>query len=181
MLVVMVGMFVRFYFGDTLFHPRYVRVWNGVRRFGVPVLNTLSERYVGIDELENRTYSDQYVTTIDGDVSMMRVALEFNQVRNFEVPLLAGFKTDWEGREEIGTLVAYHGAKLFPGCPHWLRSRQLHVTFFRDKNNDIVVTAHEEANSYRPDLWKDHLMEQSFDDDKGVRMAENILEDIDRF
>lgn len=178
MMAIAFGIVLRFYFGDTLFNPRYVKVWNGIRRFAIPILNRLAERKIGITKLENHTSSAQYVATIDEDVSVKELSKEFNTVRDFEVPLLAGFKTDWENRDEIGTLVAYHGDKLFPGSPHWLRERQLHVTFFRNDEGCIVVTAHEEANSYRPDLWRDHLFEHSFDIEQGTRMTTNILEDL---
>ena len=178
-LAVMVGVLIRFYFGQTLFHPRYVKVWNGIRRFGVPILNRMAKRFIGVDKLENYSSSRQYVTTVDGDVSVKELSKKFNQVRNFEVPLLAGFKTNWDGHPEIGTLVAYHGDKAYPGAPNWLRDRQLHVTFFRDDAGDIVVTAHEEANSYRPDLWKDHLFEGSFNIEKGVEMTKHVLDEIE--
>lgn len=177
-LTVLVGVFVRFYFGQTLFHPRYVKMWNSVRRFGVPILNQVAKRVVGVDPLENRTYENQYVTVVEG-YTVKELSRKFNQVRDFEVPLLAGFKTDWEGRPEIGTLVAYHGDKMYPGAPNWLRDRQLHVTFFRHESGGIIVTAHEEANSYRPDMWRDHLFEGSFNIEKGVEMAQHVLDEVE--
>lgn len=177
--VVLVGIAIRMYFGDTLFAPKYVKVWNTVRSLAVPMLNLVAYERLGV-QIENRANSDEFVGVVDGDEFTMRsLSKELSKDRSVEVPLLAGYKTDWEGRDEIGTLTSYHGGVAHAAIPNWLQPRQLHYTFFEDDDGDIVVTAHEEANSYRPDLWRDHLWKETFSAEKGVRMATNTFEDLE--
>ena len=177
MVAVVVGIIARFYFGDTVFHPRYAKIWGAIRSFGVPILNKIVKSRFGLS-IENQAFSSEFVAAVEAD-SVTEITKKLNEVRNFEVPLLAGYKTDWKNNEEIATLVCYHGSRPWPGAPHWLRNRQLHLTFFKHDNGKIVVTAHEEANSYRPDLWKNHLLGESQDRLKGVKMAEAIMKEAD--
>ena len=177
MIAVTVGIAIRFYFGHTVFHPRYVVVWDGIRTMAVPLLNKVAYGKLGVN-IENRAFTNEFVAEIDED-SVRDLSKRLNQHRDFEVPLLAGYKTDWEDNEEIGTLVSYHGDKWVGGAPHWLRDRQLHMTFFRTDEGKIRVVAHEEANSYRPVQWKDHLFGETMNAEKGVKMAENVLRDAE--
>ena len=171
-LVVVVGILIRLYAGSTVFHPRYTALWNVARRLGVPLLNRVALARFGVD-IENRSVEAEYVATVDESVVDVVTALD--TVADVEVPLLAGYKTDWEGRKETGTVVVYHGERWFPTAPDWLRDRQTHLTFFRDADGRTVVTAHEEANSFRPDQWADHLFGRTMSREKGVEHATLLL------
>lgn len=168
--VVILGIFIRVYFGKILFHPRYVRLWSIARKIGVPILNRVALNRVGVD-IENKAYTEEYVAVTD--LTPRKIGLKLCKEFPTEVPLLAGHKTDWEDREEIGTLTVYHGPKPFPSAPDWLRDRQTHMTFFRYKSGETIVTAHDEANSYRPDQWADHLYKKTQSADQGT---ENTVE-----
>ena len=179
--VVAIVVGARLWFGSTIFHVRWLTAWNIVRRVGVPWLNGfVLGRLVPFDpELENEAYEDEFVGVTKA--SPRDVALAISEVADPEVPLLAGFKTDWDEREEAGTDVTYHGPKPLGVAPDWLRPRQTHRTYFRARGPDgrfyTVITAHEEANSYRPDLWRDHLFKGSFSASEGVRRTILKLED----
>lgn len=180
-----VGLIVlaRVYFGDTLFHVRWLSVWNVIRSVKAPAINTyVLGNLVPFDfEIENQAHEDEFVGVTSE--SPRDVALSLAEVTDNEVPLLAGFKTDWEGRQEKGTDVNYYGPKPLPGAPDWLRPRQVHRTYFRVRDGEgrfhTVVTAHDEANSYRPDKWKDHLFKESFSAKEGVRRTILKLEEAD--
>lgn len=173
-LAVLLAIVVRVYFGDVVFSPRYVRVWGLVRRIGVPILDRLVRNRLGIDAgIHYRIPREHGVARVEW--SWTEVADRMARAESFEVPLLAGYKTDWEGRAERGNLVSYHGPKMFPGAPNWLRSRQLHVMFFEDESGNTIVAAHEEANSYRIDLWADHLFAKSMNVEEGQNRTMDIL------
>jgi len=175
-IVVTVGVLLRIYFGSIIFHPRYTKLWNVARRIGVPILNRVALSRFGVN-IENRAVESEHVATIDDSVTDIVTALD--GVAPVEVPLLAGFKSDWEGRTETGTVCVYHGARPFPTAPDWLRDRQTHLTFFRDSDGGTVVTAHEEANSYRPDQWADHLTGETMSREQGVDHATLLLTEAD--
>jgi hypothetical protein len=185
-IVVIVGVLARVYYGDVLFHPRHVVIWDTIRTIGVPILHGIVYSRFGV-AIEFDTPETQYVDRIPEKsfseefgvpLTIQAISERFNRSRSFEVPLLAGYKTDWKNRPEEGTLVSYHGPLPFSTAPDWLRPRQLHVTFFEASNGDIIVTAHEEANSYRPDKWADHLFSLSLDEEKGVEMTKHVLDDV---
>jgi len=173
-IVVCVGIFIRIYVGSILFHPRYAKAWNVARRIGVPLLNRAAMARFGVS-IENESHADEYVTTVDESPAELSLALD--TVGPVEVPLLAGFKTDWKGRTEAATLCLYHGDRPFPTAPDWFRDRQTHITLFVDADGRTVVTAHEEANSYRPDLWSDHLFKGSFSAERGVEHTRLLLQE----
>lgn len=180
--VVLIGIAARAYFGRSLFHPHSIVPWNVVRRLASSLIQQVVYRWVGDIDVENEAVRDEYVGVIEsGDVTQVAKAL--NDVADPEVPLLAGYKTDWEDREEVGTLVFHHGPRPWPTAPKWLSRYQLHITFFYVDTPDgrqIMATAHVEANSYRPDLWVDHLMKgPSFSAREGVRKASIKFEDAD--
>jgi len=171
-LVVTVGVLLRIYAGSVVFHPRYTKLWNVARRIGVPILNRIALSRFGVN-IENRAVESEHVATVSFSVTDIVTALD--TVGPVEVPLLAGFKSDWENRTETGTVCVYHGARPFPTAPDWLRDRQTHFTFFRDADGRTVVTAHEEANSYRPDQWADHLTGETMSAERGVEHATLLL------
>lgn len=177
---VLLAGFIRLYAGSVVFHPRYVAVWDVIRAVGSRVIQRLVYAYIGQVEVENDAVRDEYVGRIAGS-NITTVAKRLNEVADPEVPLLAGYKTDWEGREEIGTLVFHRGPEPWPTAPRWLRKYQLHMTFFYDSDaGEIIVTAHFEANSYRPDMWVDHLSKgASFSVERGVRLASLKLEEAE--
>jgi len=172
-VVVLVGIAIRIYAGSVLFHPRYARTWGIARSIGVPILNRVALGRLGVD-IENQAHKNEYVGHTDTGVQELALALD--TVGPTEVPLLAGYKSDWKGRDEAGTVVVYHGDRPFPTAPDWLRDRQTHLTVFAD-GDQIVVTAHEEANSYRPDQWADHLFKGSFSAERGVTHATQLLDE----
>ena len=46
-----------------------------------------------------------------------------------------------------------------------------------DVGDETRVCAHVEANSFRPDLWRDHLFKgESFDAEQGVRITKAWLD-----
>jgi len=174
---VLVGVVARLYFGSVVFHPRYTRVWNISRRVFVPVLQQVIYRYLPFDvSVENFAVEEEYVGHVD--LTPQEIAKSLDEERDVEVPLLSGFKTDWEDRKEAGTLVWYHGSRL-GGLPRWLKKYQVHVTMFNDnETGETILTAHHEANPYRPDLWYDHLTKgESFSVERGVEMTKTALED----
>ncbi len=176
-VVVFVGVVMRVYFGSVVFAPKYTRFWNILRRALVPVLQKVIYRHLPFDvSIENYAVEEEYVGHVD--LSPQKVAKILDQERDVEVPLLSGFKTDWEDRKEAGTLVWYHGPRL-GGLPRWLKKYQVHVTMFNDnETGETILTAHHEANPYRPDLWHDHLTKgESFSVERGVEMTKTALED----
>ena len=174
---VLVGVVARLYFGSVVFHPRYTRVWNISRRVLVPALQQVIYRHLPFDvSVENFAVEEEYVGHVD--LTPQEIAKSLDEERDVEVPLLSGFKTDWAGRKEAGTLVWYHGPRL-GGLPRWLKKYQVHVTMFNDnETGETILTAHHEANPYRPDLWYDHLTKgESFSVERGVKMTKTALED----
>lgn len=174
--VVLTGVFLRVYFGHVLFHPRYVFVWNTIRRVGVPLLQKGMYRFLPFNvNIENSAHAKEYVATVSE--SPTELAKAINRERDVEVPLLAGFKTDWADRTETGTFVWYCGPKP-GGLPHWLRKYQVHPTTFEGDGGETIVTGHFEANSYRPDMWLDHLTKgPSHSVEKGVKRIRNAMDD----
>lgn len=177
--VVLTGIAARAYFGSVLFHPRYVVVWNVVRRVAAPILQRVVYRYAPFDiAIENDSEPNEYAGTVELDPKPL--ALTLDQVREVEVPLLNGYKTAPDGRKERATFVWYYGPKPFQMLPRWLRRYQVDVTVFRREDGRYDLFVHAEANSYRPDLWFDHLFKgSSFDAAEGVKRAQNALDDAE--
>lgn len=175
---VIVGLLLRLYFGSVIFHPRWTHLWNVVRRFGVPLLQQLIYRRLPINvEIENDSEPEEYVGTVDA--SARELALAVNNVREVEVPLLNGYKTSPDGREESGTFVFYLGSRP-PWAPRWLRAYQVDFTTYDREDGRSDVYAHFEANPYRPDLAVDHLTKgPSFSAQKGVDRARAALTDAE--
>jgi len=173
----------RAYFGSVIFHPRWTPLWATARKILVPLLDTLLRRRLGsaAPSVTNRALESEVVGLVDHSPKQLATALD--TCRDVEVPLLAGYKTDWEGRSESGTLVWYYGPEPFPSAPNWLRPFQVHLTTFTVHTESGVrqlVTAHREANPYRPDLWADHLRKGSHHSvEDGVRRVERALQDAD--
>lgn len=177
--VVLTGIAVRVYFGSVIFHPRYVTVWNVVRRIAAPILQQVVYRYLPFDvEIENESEPEAYAATVP--TSPKKTALTLDEAREVEVPLLNGFKTGPDGRTERATFVWYYGPKPLSTLPRWLRRYQVDVTVFHRDDGSYDLYVHAEANSYRPDLWFDHLFKgPSFDVAEGVKRAQNALDDAD--
>lgn len=174
--VVLVGVIARVYFGSVLFHPRYTRVWNIVRRVAAPILQQIVYRYLPFDvAIENESVPEEYTATVD--LSPQETALKTDGVREVEVPLLNGFKTAPDDRVEKGTWVWYYGDAP-GGLPRWLRPFQVDVTAFERSDGRVDLYTHREANSYRPDKWADHLFKgPSFSAEDGVRRCRAALDD----
>jgi len=176
--VVLLLLLLRFYAGDVVFDVKYAKLWNVIRRVKVPLIDSIVKPRLGVS-VENEAFEDEYVNSVEATPKEVVQALD--EVTDLEVSVLAGYKTDWEGRKEAASVVSYHGDRPFPHAPDWLQNRQLHITLFRENgpNPKTVITAHEEANSWRPDLWKDHLYKGTFSAKEGVNRTLLLLEQTD--
>lgn len=162
---------LRGYYGSVLLSLRFLTLWGALRQRFMPLVDRVAKEAVGIPA-ENKAVKAEYVSTFDRSPKEVAEMLQRGSDRKLEVSVLSGYKTDWHGNPEVASVVGYHGAKPFPGAPHWLRREQVHVTMFRGRDGGTVVTAHKEANSWRPDLWRDHLFKgDTFDAAKGVQTA----------
>lgn len=183
----------RLQFAPVVFSVRYMAGWNLLRRVLVPILQTLIYRRVPFNvEIENHAVRSEHVATVEP--STQELALAIDGERDVEVPLLAGLKTDWDDNTESGTFVWYCGqppkikwliperyrpAWLEVPLPRWLAPFQVHVTVF-DTEDGRRVTAHFEANPWRPDQWADHLLKRSsYSAEKGVEKTHRALKDAD--
>ena len=174
-VAVVVGLVVgRVYFGSLLFDPCLARLWDTVRGAAIPIIDRLrASRLPTSPSFLQSVPTEQYAATVD--LPEGTLGEELSAVRPVEIPLLAGYKTDWRGRDETATYVWQYGPKPWPTAPRWLRRYQVHVTVFED-----TVTAHREANSYRPDLWADHLLTgESYSVSDGVDRTRRALKDAD--
>ena len=178
-LVVSLGV-VRTYAGGALLSLRFVEFWGTARRIYMPVVDRLAKRVAGV-AAENHAHESEHVADVDHTPREIARALDRVTDRVFEVSVLSGLKTDWDGHTEVASIVAYAGPKPFPGAPNWLRREQIHVFMFRTPDGRTRIAAHREANAYRPDKWKDHLRKgPSFDADAGVQAVRGWLEEADR-
>ena len=175
--VVFVAVIARLYFGSVVFAPRYAAVWNTARRLLVPVLQRVIYRTaIPNVEIENEAVKEEYVGVVD--LTGQELALRIDGHRDVEIPLLAGFKSDWDGNTESATFVWYCGTTPV-GLPNWLSPYQVHVSCFR-VGEQTRVTAHYEANPWRPDLVVDHLFKgDSFSAAKGVQRTKRALADAE--
>lgn len=174
-IVVMLAAFMRLYFGSVVFDPRYAAVWNSVRRVATPILQRVIYSTAIPDvEVENESTKEEYVGVVD--LTGQELALRVDGERDVEIPLLAGFKTDWDGNKETATFVWYCGRQPAT-LPRWLKPYQVHVTAFR-VGGKTSVCAHFEANPWRPDLALDHLFKgSSFSAPKGVQRTKRAIRD----
>lgn len=175
--VVAIVVTARLYFGSVVFAPRYVAIWNTARRLLVPILQRVIYRTaIPNVEIENKAIKAEYVGVVD--LTGQELAMRIDGHRAVEIPLLAGFKTDWDGNTESATFVWYPGSPPV-GFPNWLSPYQVHVTCFR-VGQSTRVTAHYEANPWRPDRVLDHLFKGgSFSAPKGVKRTERALADAE--
>jgi hypothetical protein len=158
---------VRLYAGSRLLDPRYMVFWGLARRLLMPIIDQLAKRAVGISA-ENQAHRSEYVHDTPDTPADVRDALIAESDERWEVSVLSGLKTDWSENVEIASLVCYYGSKPTPAAPDWLREKQTHVFMF-SSGVGTRVCAHNEANSWRPDKWKDHLFKgESFDAEAGV-------------
>lgn len=164
--LVTVLVLLRFYYGSALLHIRFARFWGNARSVYMPVVDKLAKRIVGIGA-ENRAVRIEHVG--DVDASPWEVISELQRVTNrqAEVSVLSGWKRDWDGNPEVASIVLYAGAAPFAHAPRWLKNAQYHITLFQS-GGLTRITCHFEANSYRPDLWRDHLWKgATFDAERG--------------
>jgi len=174
-VVVLALIALRWYFGSTLLALRFVSFWGTARRLYMPVLDRYGKRLLGFGAAENRAYESEHVGDYPFAVRDVVRAIDTNSDPQFEVSILSGLKTDWEENREVASIVGFVGSKPFPGAPAWLRAEQVHVFLFAIEDGTRVC-AHKEANSYRPDLWRDHLYKgPSFDVQAGVKAVETWL------
>jgi hypothetical protein len=170
---------VRFYAGARLLDPKHMTWWGIARRIFMPIVDQLAKQAVGISA-ENHARTNEQATVTPADPVDVRDALIKQSGERWEVSVLSGFKTDWADNKEIASLVCYHGDTPTPGSPDWLRDKQTHVFMFSLSGVGTRVCAHEEANSWRPDLWRDHLFKgDSFDAHAGVVRVKGWLDSSD--
>jgi len=169
----------RLWGGGTLLGLRFLRFWSIARRLGMPLLDRVGKRLVGIGA-ENRAVREEFVADVEATPRAVATALDRAPDRAFEVSVLSGLKTDWDGNTEVASIVTYAGPKPTPAAPDWLRPDQIHVFMFRvddDRPGERTrVCAHYEANSWRPDRWRDHLFKgETFDVAKGRYAVDSWL------
>lgn len=169
---------VRLYSGSFLLSLRFVRFWGAARRIFMPVLDVYGKRLVGVGA-ENRARRNEFVADVSEPPAVVARHLENQTDTTIEVSVLSGLKTDWAGNREVASVVTYRGSKLAPGAPGWLRADQIHVFMFdveQGAKPRTRICAHYEANSWRPDRWRDHLFKgATFDVGRGVRQVRNWL------
>jgi hypothetical protein len=175
--VIFLVAFARLQFGSVVFSPRHAAVWNTIRKVAAPILQRLIYRTtIPNVEVENEAVKEEYVGVVD--LSAQELIMRVDGERDVEIPLLAGFKVDWDGNKESGTAVWYCG-KQPVGFPKWLKPYQVHFFAFR-VGGKTRICAHFEANPWRPDLWFDHLFKgDSFSAPKGVQRMKRALADAD--
>jgi hypothetical protein len=168
--------FVRLYAGSRLLDPKHMTLWGVVRRIGMPLVDQVAKRSVGISA-ENAAHRDEFVHDVDATPVEVRDALIAQSDERWEVSVLSGLKTDWAENHEQASLVCYFGDKPTPGAPDWLRDKQTHVFLF-SAGIGTRICCHNEANSWRPDQWQDHLFKgPSFDAQAGVERVDGWLEE----
>ena len=169
----------RLYKGSVLLDLRYVHFWGNARGIFMPFIDKLAKRVVGISA-ENHAVESEHVVDVQADPKSVAEGIDEVSERDFEVSVLSGFKTDWDGNKEIASIVGYDASKPWPSAPDWLRADQVHITMFVTDDSETRVTAHYEANSWRADKWKDHLFKgETFDAEKGVSLTREWLEQAD--
>jgi len=175
--VIFLTVFARLYFGSVVFAPRYAAAWNSIRKLVTPILQrSIYQTAFPNVKIENNAVKEEYVGVVD--LSAQELIMRVDGERDVEIPLLAGFKTDWDGNKESGTAVWYCG-KQPVGFPKWLKPYQVHFFTFR-VGGRTRVAAHFEANPWRPDLWVDHLFKgDTFSAPKGVQRMKRALKDAD--
>lgn len=165
----------RLYYGPVIFAPRFMSLWAVGRRVLTPILQRVIYRSIPINiSLESTVGTEEYVGVVEQ--SPTQLALQIDGERNVEIPLLATYATDWDGNAEAGTFVWYCGSKP-SWLPRWLKPHQVHVTCFRI-GSKTRLTAHFEANSYRPDMWLAHVSTgEHRSPAKGVQRTKRALSD----
>lgn len=172
----------RLYYGEHIFTAE-TRWWDPLRRVVLPLTESILESLdpageTGID-VTYRVGRDELVAILEADYHEI---LDDLGAAGYQPQPLAALKTDWEGRREVASWARYHGPAPFDAAPDWLRARQTHVTLFADVDDGVpitVITAHEEANPWRPDQWRDHYLGRSLARGVGVvRVAEDLGIDI---
>lgn len=160
----------RFYAGEHWFNDR-ARFWNPIRRTAIPLLHRLFQRSDEDLYAETEVGKDERVAVIP---MPPRLVLKDLAAEGYQPQPLASLARDWMGRTEVASWARYEGPKPFPGAPEWLRPRQIHVRLFdahslagMDGSPATIVTAHEEATSWRPDQWRDHYTGRTLDVDLG--------------
>ena len=174
-LVVALGI-VRTYAGSALLSLRFLSFWGTARRLYMPLVDRVAKRLVGVSA-ENHATRVEHVTDTDDSPTEVARRLDAASDPAFETSVLSGLKTDWAGTTETASIVAYVGRNPWPGAPFWLRAEQIHVFMFALPDGGTRVAAHQEANAWRPDKWRDHLRQgPSFDAEAGVRAVKTWLE-----
>jgi hypothetical protein len=159
----------RFYYG-----PRFNEVpWQPLRRVFIPLAHTIAKRSLGEEFYATYNVSPvEHVATLE---TKPEAVIEDLEAAGYVVEPLAGLKTDWNGTTEVASYARHRGSKPFPGAPEWLRRRQVHVTLFTAPDGETIITAHEEFNSWRPDLAERHYRGETMDVQKGRRLAATDL------
>lgn len=170
---------LRIHAGEQYFNDRG-RAWWPLRRTLVPALHRLFQ------SADEGLYAE---TTISEDELVAVLSLPPEAVLDdlaeagYEPQPLASFATDWAGRSERASWARYYGPKPVDVAPDWLRPRQIHVRLFVDEDATggpvTIVTAHEEATAWRPDLWLDHYRAATLDVELGRQLvAEDLAIDL---
>lgn len=155
----------RFYYG-----PEFREIpWQPLRRVFIPIAHGIAKRSLGEDfYAAYEVKPKEHVATLEVDPEDV---IEDLEAAGFVTEPLAGLKTDWNGNTEVASYALHRGPRPFPGAPEWLRRRQVHVTLFPAPRGGTIITAHEELNSWRPDLSERHYRGETMDVQKGRELA----------
>ena len=181
--VVAVFVAARLHASDRWWCPELAWFWWPLRRLVWPVFDHALESVSTTLPLElyakTVVREDEVVATLDLTLEELHADLA---AAGYEAQPLASlakaaFETDAvdAGDVERSSLARYYGAKPFGYGPEWLRRRQVHVRPFGE-DGALTITAHAEANPYRPDLALAHLLGHGLDAEEGVRMVADDLE-----
>ncbi|WP_265112296.1 hypothetical protein [Halosolutus halophilus] len=156
----------RLYIGEHYFDDQS-RFWAPVRRAVIPLLHRLFQQKDDNLYAETEVTEDELVDVVD---RRPEAVLEDLAAAGYEPNPLASLATDWTGKTEITSWAHYEGPRPFHGAPHFLKPRQVHVRLF-PREEGTAITAHEEANPWRPDQWQDHYRGETLDVEHGVAVA----------
>lgn len=160
------------------------KFWSTLRRV-LPFVDDVAREHgfyasYGVDKIEHV-----------GTIKMQeRDAVQILYGKGFIDNPIAAHKTDWADRKEIASLAhyGYDGEtirswgklKRFLMMTFVIR-KQLHVTLFKRKQGEIIVTAHHEYSPYNALHAYDHFRGNGYDERKGVEMTAEKLADCESF
>lgn len=147
--------------------------WRVVRRILYPYLQRRINKEWG-EFPSGDMPEEQHLATVDKSPVEVQTTLE--DAGYVEEPL-AAVRADWTERQEYASLAKHYGPKLFPGAPTWLKERQVHLRLYpRDNGTKTAIVGHDEYNSWRPDLVKEHLTDETLNIERAQKKVDKIAD-----